>query len=38
MGSFSDFAQNMDWAGLADLLLQVAAVLLCLLVFRLDVA
>lgn len=30
MGSFSYFAQNMDWAGLLDLLLTVAAVLLCL--------
>lgn len=30
MGSFSDFTQNMDWAGLVDLLMTVAAVLLCL--------
>lgn len=30
MGSFSDFAQHMDWAGLVDLLLSVAAILLCL--------
>ena len=30
MGSFSDFARHMDWAGLLDLLLTVAAVLLCL--------
>ena len=30
MGSFSDFAQHMNWAGLADLLLSVAAILLCL--------
>ena len=30
MGSFSDFARHMDWAGLVSLLLTVAAVLLCL--------
>ena len=30
MGNFSDFAQHMDWAGLIDLLLSVAAILLCL--------
>ncbi len=28
--SFSNFTQNMDWSGLIDLLMQVAAVLLCL--------
>lgn len=30
MANFSDFAQHMDWAGLIDLLLSVAAILLCL--------
>ena len=30
MYSFSNFTQNMDWSGLIDLLMQVAAVLLCL--------
>ena len=30
MGSFSDFAQHMDWAGFVSLLLTVGAVLLCL--------
>ena len=30
MGSFSDFARHMDWAGFVSLLLTVAAVLLCL--------
>lgn len=30
MGSFSNFTQNMNWTGLLDLFLQVAAVLLCL--------
>ena len=30
MGSFSNFAQHMDWAGLLNLLWTVAAVLLCL--------
>ena len=30
MGSFSDLAQHKDWAGLLDLLVTVAAVLLCL--------
>lgn len=30
MGYFSDFAQNMDWLGLANLLMTVVAVLLCL--------
>ena len=30
MANFSDFAQHMDWAGLIDLLLAVAALLLCL--------
>lgn len=30
MGSFSDFAQNMDWAGLLELLMTIGAVLLCL--------
>lgn len=30
MGSFSHFAQNMDWTGLLDLFLTAAAVLLCL--------
>lgn len=30
MGSFSHFTQSMDWAGFVDLLITVAAVLLCL--------
>ncbi|MGN8967366.1 site-2 protease family protein [Intestinimonas sp. HCP28S3_D6] len=30
MVNFSNFAQHMDWAGLVDLLLSVAAILLCL--------
>ena len=30
MADFSAFAQHMDWAGLIDLLLSVAAILLCL--------
>lgn len=30
MTTFSQFAQNMDWAGLVNLLLQILAVLLCL--------
>ena len=30
MGSISNFAQHMNWAGLIDLLLSVAAILLCL--------
>lgn len=30
MGGFSQFTQNMNWAGLINLLLQVTAVLLCL--------
>lgn len=30
MANFSDFAQHMDWAGLVELLLSVAAILLCL--------